>query len=158
MQNALGIAIKKANNALSRDTAHFAKGIGLTEMQASAINFIADHENQQDIFQRDLEEEFNVRKATASSLVTTMVNKDLLIRVPATNDARYKRLLLTPKARQLAKQIEAFFEISEQRMLRLLTTDFQTTYDGLQRLSRAFTTTPTPSPATTGHHARNSKN
>lgn len=146
MENALGIAIKKANNALARDTAHFAKQLGLTEMQASSINYIADHENQQDVFQRDLEHEFNIRKATASSLVTTMVTKDLLIRVAATNDARYKRLLLTPKARQLAAEIEAFFEASERRMQRLLGADFQIAYDGLQNLSHAFTATPTPNP------------
>ncbi|RRK09418.1 MarR family transcriptional regulator [Lactiplantibacillus garii] len=150
MKNSLGVAIKKANNALARDTAHFAKQLGLTEMQASTINYIADHENSQDVFQRDLEHEFNIRKATASSLVTAMVAKDLLIRVPATKDARYKRLLLTPKARPLAAQIEAFFITSEQRMQRLLASNFQPTYHGLQQLSQTFTDQPTSSPSKKG--------
>jgi len=139
MQHSFGIAIKKANNALSRDSDHFAKQLGLTGMQISTINFIANHEATQDIFQRDLEHEFNIRKATASSLVTTMVAKDLLIRVPATNDARYKRLLLTPSARQLAAKIEAFFESSEQRIQTLLGPTFDTIYTQLTQISTDFT-------------------
>ena len=43
MQDSLGIMIKKANNALSRDSDHFAKSLGLTGMQISAINFIANN-------------------------------------------------------------------------------------------------------------------
>lgn len=144
MEHSIGIAIKKANNALARDSDHFAKQLGLTGMQISTINFIADHENTQDIFQRDLEHEFNIRKATASSLVTTMVTNDLLIRVPATNDARYKRLLLTPKARQLATEIEAFFEASEQRIQQLLGQEFATTYASLTAISQEFTAQNTP--------------
>ncbi|VDG19995.1 MarR family winged helix-turn-helix transcriptional regulator [Lactiplantibacillus mudanjiangensis] len=146
MQTSLGIAIKKANNALARDSDHFAKQLGLTGTQISTINFIADHEATQDIFQRDLEHEFNIRKATASSLVTTMVAKDLLLRVPATNDARYKRLLLTPHARQLAQTIEAFFANSERRMRQLLGPDFDTIHTQLTQISQTFTAENTSAP------------
>lgn len=140
MKNSLGIMIKQANNALSRDADHYAKTIGLTGMQISVINFIADHEQTQTIFQRDLEQEFNIRKATSSSLVTKMVKADLLVRVPTQYDARYKRLLLTPKARQLAAQIEQFFQKSEQRMAQLLTADKTRTYTALSTISKAFKT------------------
>ncbi|MFC6180222.1 MarR family winged helix-turn-helix transcriptional regulator [Lactiplantibacillus daowaiensis] len=146
MQRAIGIAIKKANNALARDSDHFAKQLGLTGMQISTINFIADHETTQDVFQRDLEQEFNIRKATASSLVTAMVTKGLLIRVAATNDARYKRLLLTPQARQLAKKIDAFFAVSERRMQALLAADFDPTYNNLIKISQTFTDQNTQPP------------
>ncbi|MFC6202786.1 MarR family winged helix-turn-helix transcriptional regulator [Lactiplantibacillus nangangensis] len=146
MKNSIGIAIKKANNALSRDSDHYAKQLGLTGMQISTINFIANHENTQAVFQRDLEREFNIRKATASSLVSTMVRKQLLIRVPAPNDARYKQLLLTPEARQLATKIEAFFEVSERRIQALLLANTQLTYDSLTKISTAFTATNTPKP------------
>ncbi|MFD1671534.1 MarR family winged helix-turn-helix transcriptional regulator [Agrilactobacillus yilanensis] len=138
MKYSLGVAIKSANNALARDADHFAKKLGLTGVQISVINYINDHENDQDIFQRDLELEFNIRKATASSLVTNMVANDLLLRVPALEDARYKRLLLTPKARQLATKIEAFFEMSEQRLYTLLGAQKQQTYQSLTTISRNF--------------------
>ncbi|MFB9769370.1 MarR family winged helix-turn-helix transcriptional regulator [Lactiplantibacillus modestisalitolerans] len=143
MKNSLGIAIQKANNALARDRDQFAKTLGLTGRQVSAINFIADHENERDLFQRDLEHEFNIRKATASSLVTAMVAKNLLIRVPSTTDARYKRLLLTPHARQMAQQIAAFFATSERRMQTLLADQFSLSIQSLQQISQAFTATPT---------------
>ncbi|BDZ31730.1 MarR family winged helix-turn-helix transcriptional regulator [Lactiplantibacillus sp. WILCCON 0030] len=146
MKNSLGIAIKKANNALARDSDHYAKQLGLTGVQISTINYIADHEATQTIFQRDLEHEFNIRKATASSLVSTMVRKQLLVRVPAPTDARYKQLLLTPQARQLATQIEAFFETSERRIQTLLTTNTSLTYDSLTQISTAFTAENTPEP------------
>lgn len=143
MQHSLGVAIQRANNALARDTDQFAKTLGLTGRQVSAINYIADHETERDVFQRDLEQEFNIRKATASSLVTAIVAKDLIIRVPATNDARYKRLLLTPKAHQMAKRIAAFFAASERRMQALLANDFEPTRQHLQLISRTFTASTT---------------
>lgn len=146
MKNSIGIAIKKANNALARDSDHYAKQLGLTGMQISVINFIADHEATQAIFQRDLEHEFNIRKATASSLVSAMVQKQLLVRVPAPSDARYKQLLLTPQARQLATEIEAFFEASERRIQALLLETTSSTYTSLNQISTAFTATNTPKP------------
>jgi len=146
MKNSLGIAIKKANNALARDSDRYAKQLGLTGMQISVINFIASYETTQAIFQRDLEHEFNIRKATASSLVSTMVEKQLLIRVPAPNDARYKQLLLTPKAHLLATQIEAFFQASEQRIQAILGSQTALIYTSLNQISTAFTATNTPKP------------
>ena len=139
MQDSLGIMIKKANNALSRDSDHYAKSLGLTGMQISTINFIANNEHH-DLFQRDLELEFNIRKATCSSLVSKMEAADLLIRVPAKDDGRYKQLLLTPKSRQLATQIERFFETSERRMAQILGADTTVTYEALRKITVAFAT------------------
>ncbi|MQS75313.1 MarR family winged helix-turn-helix transcriptional regulator [Companilactobacillus halodurans] len=137
MKNSLGVMLKQANNALARDVDHFAKTIGLTGMQIYAINFISDNE-ERDIFQRDLEHEFNIRKATASDLVSKMVKNDLLIRVPALHDARYKRLLLTAKSRRLENQIEKFFEKSEQRLHELLLNNFDSVYQGLSQIPEVF--------------------
>lgn len=145
MQDSLGIMIKKANNALARDSDHYAKSLGLTGMQISTINFIANNEQHHDLFQRDLELEFNIRKATCSSLVSKMEAADLLIRVPAKDDGRYKRLLLTPKARQLATKIERFFEASEQRMATILGASTAETYEALRQITVAFST-PTHAP------------
>jgi len=92
------------------------------------------------------EQEFNIRKAAASSLVSTMVRKQLIVRVPAPNDARYKQLLLTTQARQLATQIDAFFEASEQRIHQLLAEKTSLTYDSLTQISSTFTATNTPKP------------
>lgn len=145
MKDSLGVMIKKAHNALARDSDHYAKTLGLTGMQISVINFIANNEQHHDLFQRDLELEFNIRKATCSSLVSKMVATDLLVRAPVKDDGRYKRLLLTPKARQLATQIEAFFEASEQRMATILGAETHLTYEGLRQIAVAFTT-PTRAP------------
>ncbi|MDN6577159.1 MAG: MarR family transcriptional regulator, partial [Lactiplantibacillus plantarum] len=114
-------------------------------MQISTINFIANNEQHHDLFQRDLELEFNIRKATCSSLVSKMEAADLLIRVPAKDDGRYKRLLLTPKARQLATKIERFFETSEQRMATILGVNTAETYEALRQIAVAFST-PTHAP------------
>lgn len=148
MKTTLGIMIKQANNALARDLDRFAKTLGLTGMQLNVINYITDHETTRDVFQRDIEHEFNIRKATASSLISKMEAKDLLIRVPSKQDARYKRLLLTTNARQLATQIEIFIQASEQRMAALLPTTFATTYHALEQISTAFDTPTTPQKST----------
>lgn len=117
MDRLFGILIKKANNAVNRDAEKYAQTLGLTSVQISIIDYIAHEENNQDIFQRDVEKEFNIRRATATSALKLMEERDLLVRVSVKSDARLKRIILTPKAHLLAKQINEYFNKTEQRLI-----------------------------------------
>ena len=55
----------------------------------------------EDIFQRDLEEQFQVRRATVSKIINLMVNKGLIERAPVPQDARLKKLVVTQKGKTL---------------------------------------------------------
>lgn len=88
---------------------------GMSVSQFAALSYIA-LENQ-DIFQRDLETRFNLRRSTVSSLLDALERKDLIKRVSVKHDARLKKLVLTEKGRTFGTEIYDGFSRMEQIML-----------------------------------------
>ena len=66
------------------------------------ISYIAENYNR-DIFQRDLEKEFDITRSTASKNVDLLVENGFITREPVDYDARLKKLVLTEKAREVFK-------------------------------------------------------
>lgn len=73
-----------------------------------------------DVFQRDIEREFDITRSTASKVIDLMEQKGLIERQKVSSDARLKKLTLTPKAEQLA----ALFEKDQQILEETLTKGF----------------------------------
>jgi DNA-binding MarR family transcriptional regulator len=69
----------------------------VTPMQGRVIGFVSSHADR-DVFQRDLERAFEIRRSTASAILQTMERDGLLTREPVPYDARLKKLVLTPRA------------------------------------------------------------
>ena len=67
---------------------------GITGVNIRIINFLADN-SKRDIFQRDIEEEFSVRRSTVSKVLSLMEEKNLIRRETVSGDARLKKLALT---------------------------------------------------------------
>ncbi len=75
----------------------------LTEMQRAVIWYLGQHRDQ-DIFQRDLEKAFHMRRSTATGILQLMERDDLLFREPVPYDGRLKKLCLTEKAISLHQE------------------------------------------------------
>ena len=94
----------------------------LTGMQLFILEYLYQHQ-EQDVFQRDLEAEFHVRRSTVTGILKGMEKKGLIQRLSVEEDARLKRIVLTPQAvvrmekialRGLSEaEIEVFLEILE---------------------------------------------
>lgn len=69
----------------------------ITPMQGRVIGYLSHH-TQQDVYQRDLEREFQVRRSTASAILRTMERDGLIRRESVPHDARLKKLVLTQRA------------------------------------------------------------
>ena len=69
----------------------------ITQMQSRILIFLS-HRKGQDIFQRDVEAEFSITRATASKILTSMERGGLITRSAVESDARLKKLGLTEKA------------------------------------------------------------
>lgn len=65
------------------------------------------HNMDHDVFQKDLEAEFSVRRSTISKTLKLMEAKELIKRESVDYDARLKKLVLTPKAHELNKIVAA---------------------------------------------------
>lgn len=79
-----------------------------TPTQMQIIGYIIDNENKE-VFQRDLEEKLNLRRATISDVLQRMEKNGLIAREIDSNDTRTKKILLTHKSKE-------FFENATNRM------------------------------------------
>lgn len=69
-----------------------------------------------DIFQKDFEQEFDIRRSTASNILSLMEKNGLIIREGVPYDARLKKITLTKKATDIQKVVEEGFERLESIM------------------------------------------
>lgn len=77
----------------------------LTSIQGAVLGYVA-HNPEKEIFQRDIEAEFKMKRSSASEILQLMEKNGLLTRCPVEHDARLKRIVLTEKALQYHRQIE----------------------------------------------------
>ena len=104
----IGVEIKALANLIKRQVDNSAVQsdvAGLTGMQGWIIGYLNIHGNSRDIFQKDLETEFNIRRSTATGILQLMEKNGLITREPVTYDARMKKLILTPKAKAICSRI-----------------------------------------------------
>ena len=70
---------------------------GLTPVQDAVLHFILGRCREQDLFQKHVEEEFNLRRSTATELLKLMEKKGLIYREGVSYDARLKKIMPTDK-------------------------------------------------------------
>ena len=93
----LGLHIDKINRIISRkiDAAVIRSIDGkITLSQAYVIDFICDNSSR-DIFQKDIEKEFDLKRSSVSLMLNNMEKNDLIKRVPVAEDARLNKIILT---------------------------------------------------------------
>lgn len=78
----------------------------MTGVHGQIIGFLR-HNAQHEVFQRDIEAEFGIRRSTATGILQLMEKNGFLRREPVDYDARLKKLVLTPKALALHECIVA---------------------------------------------------
>lgn len=88
----------------------------LTSMQKHVIKFILLESMHRELYQKDVEKEFRIRKSTASEMLTLLEKKGFLVRESAEGDARLKRLVPQEKARRLLPRILSHIEQSEAQL------------------------------------------
>ncbi len=87
-----------------------------TGMQGWIIGFLHRNEDR-DMFQRDVEAEFNIRRSTATGILQLMEKNGFLLREPVAYDARLKKLVLTPKALAVHEGVISRIRATEARIL-----------------------------------------
>lgn len=93
----IGFELRQVANIIRReiDNAVGKRNIEkLTGMQGRLIGYLC-HNGEKEIFQRDIEAEFSIRRSTATNILQTMEKHGLIKRAPVEYDARLKRILPT---------------------------------------------------------------
>ena len=70
--------------------------LGLTSIQSRMLGYVYFQRRQEKkVFQRELEEEFKIRKSSVTSVIQILEKKGLVRRIGVPGDARKKELVLT---------------------------------------------------------------
>lgn len=88
----------------------------LTPMQRHILNYILLETLHRDIYQKNIEEEFQIRKSTVSGILKLIEKNGFIYRESVKEDARLKRILPTKKAEALRPSILEHIHETEIRM------------------------------------------
>ncbi|MGL5346346.1 MAG: MarR family winged helix-turn-helix transcriptional regulator [Peptostreptococcaceae bacterium] len=122
----LGLDIGKIRHIISRKIdAAIIKAVdnNLTVAQAYAIDFIMLEGRDKDLFQKDFEKGFDLKRSSISLMLNNMEKNDLIQRVPVSEDARLKKIVLTDKAHKLYEKISPAIDSVEDRLSKDITED-----------------------------------
>lgn len=119
----VGLELRTLNNMLHRQIIG-SKNIRyvneLTGATSWIIGYLAHHQDK-DVFQRDIEKEFSIRRSTASKCLSFMEQKGLIMRESVDYDARLKKLVLTERSIELHKLVENDIQEIEEKITEGLT-------------------------------------
>lgn len=93
---------------------------GMSAINAWIIDYLA-HNEEKDIFQKDIEKNFKIGKSSIAETLKMMEKKGFIIRQSVEGDARLKQVTLTDKGRECAKRMEQGRDDMERRICRGLT-------------------------------------
>ena len=77
----------------------------LTTMQKHVLKFILLETMHRDLYQKDIEEEFQIRKPTVTGILKLMEKRGLIYREEASHDARCKKIIATEKGAGMEEQV-----------------------------------------------------
>ena len=132
----IGFVVRRFSNLIKRDVEASRAKLGIDAgLNGWAIGYFYENRNK-DIFQKDFEAAFSIRRSTASKILKTMEQKSLIERVSVENDARLKKIILTEKAIDIHKKIIAEIKAREERLRQGLTEqELETFFSVMKKLS-----------------------
>jgi len=115
----IGLEIKATYHAIRRELDARFSGDDMQDIcgiQGPIIGYIDDHAGRE-IFQKDIEKAFNIRRSSATVLLQNLEQKGFIVRQSVKQDGRMKKIVLTPKAVEynlnIRKEIKTFDEMLE---------------------------------------------
>ncbi|HKM34769.1 MAG TPA: MarR family transcriptional regulator [Lachnospiraceae bacterium] len=73
------------------------RGMEVTSSQARIIGFVYRQTQIRNVYQRDIEAEFDIRRSTATNTLQLLEKNGYILRVCVDKDARLKKIMLTEK-------------------------------------------------------------
>ena len=88
----------------------------LTKENFFIINYLLNNQDKE-IFQKDIENKFGITKSTASTVLKLMEAKNLIKRESISNDARYKKIVLTDESLKINDSIKKYIAKDDELLL-----------------------------------------
>ena len=101
----IGRKINILSHKIKRKIGKVGLEYGISSMQAKILGFIYFNSSKRDIFQKTIEEEFDIRRSSVTSVLTLMEKNELIKRVSVSEDARLKKIMITDKGIEVHKLV-----------------------------------------------------
>lgn len=114
-RKSVGMEIKVLSNLLKRKihTILPKQEAELTDSERQVVRFL--HNNMDsEIFQKDIEDRFVIRRSTASRMLKALEKKDIIVRESVSRDARLKKISLTPMAKAMQDTVISRLDVFEE--------------------------------------------
>ena len=89
---------------------------GRNDTQIRILDFVLMSYPDREIYQKDIEEELNIRSASVSKLLKKMEAQDFIRREKASGDDRLKKILPTSHTVEMKEQVERHIALLEKRL------------------------------------------
>ena len=133
----IGKLIYVLSNRIGRTIGKEVSQYGLTGVQSRILAFVYHESSKRDIFQKDIEEELDIRRSSVTSVLQLMEKNGYIKRVSVTEDARLKKIILTEKALDTENRIHDYIERFEKSLQdELSSEEMYTLINLLNRLSQ----------------------
>ncbi len=96
----VGLTVRCLHHKIGREIANISKnqfGESTTQVHGWVVRYLYDNRDK-DVFQKDLEARFSVRRSTMTSILQLMEKNGLIVKEEVPSDRRLKKLILTPLA------------------------------------------------------------
>ena len=113
--------IGKLSNKLRRKLDTLSSRKEFSGSQGRTLHFLLAQ--TEDIFQKDIEEEYSIRPSTATELLKQMEKNGLIIRRPVAYDNRLKKIDVTDKALLYKQQVVEDLTILEETLIEGISED-----------------------------------
>ncbi|GKX67965.1 MarR family winged helix-turn-helix transcriptional regulator [Inconstantimicrobium mannanitabidum] len=133
----IGKEVLNLSNKIKRSIGKEASKYGITSVQGRILGFIYHQSSKKDIFQKDIEEELDIRRSSVTSVLQLMEKNGYIKRESVSEDARLKKLILTEKGLEIQQIVHSsILEIEESLHEELSDEEIDTLVNLIHRLSK----------------------
>lgn len=104
----IGRVISILSNRIHRRLDKVASKYGITGVQSRILGFLYYNSKKRDIFQKDIEEELDIRRSSVTSVLQLMEKNGYIERVSVSKDARLKKIIITEKGLEIQRNVHDF--------------------------------------------------
>ncbi len=104
-EDSIGNNVHILSRQLKREMDFKLTKYGITGVQSAMIGFIYEKSKEKDVFAKDIEKNFDIRRASIAGMLQNMEKNGLIKRETIDNDARLRRIVLTDKALEIRKEV-----------------------------------------------------
>lgn len=100
-------------NRINRTIGKEASKYGVTGVQSRILGFIYCKSRVRDVFQKDIEQDLDIRRSSVTSVLQLMEKNGLIKRVSVCEDGRLKKLILTEKGLKTNENVRLCIDMLE---------------------------------------------